>query len=255
MPTAADARLEVARLIGRQVQRKPDSVLGLATGSTPVGVYALLAEMHARGELDFSRVTSFNLDEYVGIGPEHPASYRYYMDENLFRRINIRRENTYLPDGMTADIPGHCAAYEEAIRRAGGIDLQLLGVGGNGHIAFNEPGSSLASRTRLKTLAPQTAADNARFFPDPTKMPLHVITMGVGTVMEARQCVLLATGANKTDIVARFVEGPVSAFVPASVLQLHPNAVIVLDEAAAAKLVNSEYYRWVYDHKPAWQRV
>jgi len=254
-PDAAGAQQEAAKILRRQIQRKPGSVLGLATGSTPIAVYAALVKMHEQGELDFSRIATFNLDEYVGLAPDHPCSYREFMREHLFGKVNIVAENIHFPDGLAKDVPAHCAEYEAAIARAGGIDLQLLGIGRDGHIGFNEPSSSLASRTRIKTLTPQTVKDNAKFFGSPDKVPRHVITMGVGTIMDARHCLLLATGEAKADVVARMAEGAVTADVPASILQMHPACTLVVDEPAAAKLKRHEYYRWVYDNKPQWQRV
>ena len=254
-PTVAEAQRETAKILRRQIQTKPDSVLGLATGSTPISVYAELVAMHRRGELDFSRVVTFNLDEYVGLPADHPCSYREFMREHLFSKVNIPSQNIHFPDGRTTDVPAHCAEYEEAIARAGGIDLQLLGIGREGHIGFNEPSSSLASRTRIKTLTPQTLKDNARCFGSPDKVPHHVITMGVGTIMDTRQCLLLATGEAKAEAVARMAEGPITADLPASILQTHPICRLVVDEAAASQLKRSDYYRWVYDNKPDWQRA
>jgi glucosamine-6-phosphate deaminase len=254
-PTAAEAQQEAARILRRQIQRQPASVLGLATGSTPIPVYEHLVKMHERGELDFSRIVSFNLDEYVGLTPDHLCSYREFMRQHLFGKVNIAPKNIHFPDGLAKDIPAHCAEYEAAIVRAGGIDLQLLGIGRDGHIGFNEPSSSLASRTRIKTLTPQTVKDNAKCFGSPDKVPRHVITMGVGTIMDARHCLLLATGEAKADVVARTAEGPVTADVPASILQMHPACTLVVDEPAAARLKRRDYYRWVYDNKPDWQRV
>jgi glucosamine-6-phosphate deaminase len=253
--TVADTQREAAKILRRQIQRKPDSVLGLATGSTPIGVYAELVAMHQRGEVDFSRVATFNLDEYVGLAPEHPCSYREFMRQHLFSKVNIRPANIHFPDGLAKDVPAHCADYEAAIKRAGGIDLQLLGIGREGHIGFNEPSSSLASRTRIKTLTPQTLKDNAKGFGGPDKVPHHVITMGVGTIMDVRECLLLANGEAKAEVVAGMVEGPITADLPASILQMHPVCRVVVDEAAASKLKRSDYYRWVYDNKPEWQRV
>jgi glucosamine-6-phosphate deaminase len=247
--------VEAAKIIAHLIRTKPNAVLGLATGGTPVLLYAELVRMHKDSGLDFREVTTFNLDEYVGIGPQHPSSYAQYMRENLFAQVNLRPDRVHIPDGMARDIPGECAGYEAAIQRAGGIDLQVLGIGVDGHIGFNEPGSSLASRTRIKTLTERTLQQNARYFPDPKEIPHHVITMGVGTIMEARHCLLLATGDPKSAVVAQFVEGPVTATVPASILQMHPRATVILDEAAAANLRRQSYYRWVYDNKPAWQRV
>lgn len=238
-----------ARMITRLLREKPDAVLGLATGSTPLGLYQVLIGMG----LDWSRVRTFNLDEYIGLPREHPQSYHSFMWENLFRHVNIRPENIRIPDGNTEDIPGFCAAYEAEIREVGGIDLQVLGIGTDGHIGFNEPTSSLASRTRIKTLAPQTRKDNARFFGNEENVPHHVITMGIGTIMEARQNVLLAFGLGKARAIAEAVEGPVTALNPASVLQMHPVVKFCLDEAAASELTRADYYRWVYENKPSWQ--
>src|SRR5262245_13953947 len=253
--TLAETQQEAAQILQRQIRRKRRSVLGLATGSTPIGVYAILCEMHARGELDFSQVTTFNLDEYVGLSPGHRCSYREFMREHLFSKVNVAPERIHFPDGLAADIPAHCADYEAAIAQAGGIDLQLLGIGRDGHIGFNEPSSSLASRTRIKTLTRQTLKDNAACFGGADQVPHHVITMGVGTIMDARQCLLLATGEAKADAVAGMVEGPIMADLPASILQLHPVCRLVVDEAAATKLRRAEYYRWAYSNKPEWQRA
>jgi len=243
-----------ARMIAGLIRRKPDAVLGLATGSTPLGLYRELVRMHREEGLDFSRVTTFNLDEYIGLAPDHPQSYRRFMFENLFNHINSPVERIHIPDGMTDDVPAFCEAYEQAIRDAGGIDLQVLGIGTDGHVGFNEPSSSLASRTRIKTLTRQTLSDNARFFENPDEQPHHVITMGIGTIMESRQVVMLAFGANKAEAVSRTVEGPVCAMMPASVLQFHSKAHLILDDASAAGLAKADYYRWVYANKPDWQR-
>jgi glucosamine-6-phosphate deaminase len=252
---AAAVQEEAAKIIAAQVRTKPASVLGLATGSTPIGVYSLLAAMHREKGLDFSRVSTFNLDEYVGLPSSHPQSYREFMRQHLFSQVNVAPERIHFPDGLAKDVPAHCAEYEAAIRQAGGIDLQLLGIGSDGHIGFNEPASSLASRTRIKTLTPRTVKDNARFFGSVDQVPRHVITMGVGTIMETRACLLLAMGENKADAVAGMAEGPITANLPASVLQMHPVCKLVVDEAAASKLRRADYYRWVYDNKPVWQRV
>jgi glucosamine-6-phosphate deaminase len=221
-PTPAEASVIAARIIAQLVRRKPDCVLGLATGSTPVATYKELIRMHREEGLDFSHVTTFNLDEYVGLPPEHAQSYHEFMRENLFRHINVNPQRIHIPNGMAADVPRQCAEYEESIRAAGGIDLQILGIGSDGHIGFNEPTSSLASRTRIKTLTERTRQDNARFFDnDLSQVPMHCITMGVGTIMECRQVLLLAFGANKANAVAEAVEGPISAMNPASILQMH----------------------------------
>jgi glucosamine-6-phosphate deaminase len=250
-----DVSALAARVFRRQLQRKPASVLGLATGTTPLGLYRDLARLFEKRELDFARVTTFNLDEYAGLPRTHEQSYARYMRDNLFSKINVPEANIHIPDGTTRDIPRHCADYERRIRDAGGIDLQLLGLGSDGHIGFNEPSSSLASRTRLKTLTEHTIADNARFFASLEEVPRHVITMGVGTIMEARQCLVLATGEKKARAVAAMVEGPVTADAPASILQMHPVCTLIVDEPAAAQLRRADYYRWVYNNKPDWQCV
>ena len=255
-PTPEAGSIIAARIIAKLVRTKPDCVLGLATGSTPLATYRELVRMHREDGLDFSRVTTFNLDEYVGLPPDHSQSYHAFMDEHFFRHVNVPRERIHIPDGMARDVPGECAHYEEAIRAAGGIDLQLLGIGSDGHIGFNEPTSSLASRTRIKTLTERTRADNARFFGgDLAQVPFHCITMGVGTIMASREVLMLAFGANKADAVAGAAEGPITAMNPASMLQMHPVARCVVDEAAAAKLSRRDYYRWVFDHKPEWQKI
>lgn len=249
--TPESATSVASRIVARLLQEKPDAVLGLATGSTPLLLYRALIDM----KLDWRRVTTFNLDEYIGLPQDHPQSYHSFMWENLFRHINIPGENVNIPDGNAKDVPGFCAAYEQRIRDAGGIDLQILGIGTDGHIGFNEPTSSLASRTRIKTLTPQTRKDNARFFASEAEVPGHVITMGIGTIMEARQNLMLAFGANKAQAIAAAVEGPITTINPASILQMHPDAKVCLDAEAAAQLTRAEYYRWVYDNKPDWQRL
>ena len=255
-PTPEAGGVIAAQIIAKLVHSKPDCVLGLATGSTPLGTYRELIRVHREDGLDFSKVTTFNLDEYVGLTAEHPQSYRAFMTENFFRHVNVDARRTHVPDGMARDIPAECARYEAAIVAAGGIDLQLLGIGTDGHIGFNEPSSSLASRTRIKTLTERTRADNARFFGgDLAQVPFHCITMGVGTIMASREVLLLAFGANKADAVAAAVEGPITAMNPASVLQMHPVAKCVVDDAAAVKLSRRDYYRWVFEHKPGWQKI
>lgn len=247
----SDQAAEVgARIIRKLLAEKPDAVLGMATGSTPVSMYRKLIEM----KLDWSQVTTFNLDEYIGLPVDHEQSYHSFMWKNLFSHINIKPENVHIPDGNAADVPRFCADYEAAIVAAGGIDLQVLGIGSDGHIGFNEPTSSLASRTRIKTLTERTVQDNARFFASADEVPRHVITMGIGTIMEARCNLLLAFGENKAEAIAGAVEGPITANNPASILQMHPSVKVCLDEAAAGKLARADYYRWVYDGKPEWQR-
>lgn len=241
-----------ADAVEQLVRRKPDAVLGLATGSSPLPVYEELAARHGQG-LDLSRASAFALDEYVGLPAGHPASYSEVIRREFTSRMNIAPENVHVPDGTAADIPAACTAYEEAIAAAGGIDLQLLGVGTDGHIGFNEPCSSFASRTRIKSLIEQTRRDNARFFDNLGGVPHHVITQGLGTIMAARHVILLATGAQKAQAVRDLVEGPVAAICPASVLQFHPHATILLDEAAASALKLADFYRHTYENKPAWQ--
>jgi len=228
-PTAEDASVIAARHVARLVRDKPNAVLGLATGSTPLPMYRELVRMHREQGLDFSGVTTFNLDEYVGLPPEHPASYHAFMWEHFFRQVNMRPEGIHIPDGLSSHIPAFCRKYEEAIVAAGGIDLQVLGIGSDGHIGFNEPSSSLASRTRIKTPTAETWRDNAEAFVVPDKVPFHVITMGVGTIMDARQVIILAFGDKKADAIAGAVEGPITAMNPASILQMHPVATCIID--------------------------
>lgn len=236
---------EAARIIAKQIKKKPDSVIGFATGGTPVGTYKELIRMHKEEGLDFSKLTTFNLDEYYGLGPDHPQSYYYYMFDNLFNHVNVDPKKVHIPDGLAKNVKDFCEKYEEEIKKAGGIDLQILGIGRDGHIAFNEPGSSLASRTRLVALAEETIKDNARFFEKEEDVPRFAISMGCGTIMEAKKLLLLANGEKKADAVTAFIEGPVTSQITSSVLQMHPDAVVILDEAAASKLKRKEYYRHV----------
>lgn len=249
-PSPEAASIIAARIVARLLREKPNAVLGLATGSTPLLLYRELIKL----KLDWRRVTTFNLDEYVGLAPEHRESYHSFMWENLFRHINIPKKNVHIPDGLAKDIPKFCGRYEKQIKAVGGIDLQVLGIGTDGHIGFNEPTSSLASRTRIKTLTPETRRDNARFFGSEDQVPHHVITMGIGTIMEARQCLMLAFGPNKAQAIAEAVEGPITSINPASVLQMHAVTKVCLDEAAAAQLKKAGYYRWIFSNKPEWQR-
>jgi glucosamine-6-phosphate deaminase len=241
-PDAESAGRRAARLVADLVRKKPDCVLGLATGSTPLGLYRELIRLHKDEGLDFSRVTTFNLDEYVGLGPAHPQSYRFFMQQNLLDHLNVNPSRTFVPDGRALDFELHCRQYEQRIRDAGGIDLQVLGLGSDGHIAFNEPGSSLGSRTRLKSLASETVRDNARFFGGEDKVPRLAVTMGVGTILESRRCLLLAFGGHKAAAVRDTVEGPITAQVTASALQLHREVIGLFDEAAARLLVRRDYY-------------
>ena len=269
LPSAGEVAQLAARIIAGLVRDKPGAVLGLATGATPRPVYAELVRRHREEGLSFARATTFNLDELIGLPPDDPASYHHYMSEALFAHVDLPVAARHLPDGMAPsdEIPGACERYEAAIRAAGGIDLQLLGLGADGHIGFNEPSSSLASRTRVKTLTEATRDAHRAAAPrspgagpgggggaGARELPRHVITMGVATILEARRCLLLAYGARKAVAVARTVEGPVTAMVPASALQLHPRATVIVDEAAAAELALADYYRGVYRDKPAWQR-
>lgn len=236
---------KAAEIISKQIRTKPDSVLGFATGGTPIGTYKELVRMHKEEGLDFSRITTFNLDEYYGLGPDHPQSYHYFMFSNLFNHVNIDPKRVHIPDGLAKDVEAFCKKYEEEIKKAGGIDLQLLGIGRDGHIAFNEPGSSLTSRTRLVALAEETIKDNARFFEKEEDVPRFAITMGCGTIMEAKKILLLANGEAKSDAVAAFIEGPITSQITASILQMHPDVTVIIDEAAASKLKRKEYYRHV----------
>jgi glucosamine-6-phosphate deaminase len=242
--------IAAAREVADILNAKPNAVLGMATGSTPLGIYKELVNMHQRGEVDFSHVTTFNLDEYVGLPITHPQSYHYFMHENFFRHVNIPPQNIHIPSGTTNNYRAFCEWYEKRITECGGIDLQILGIGSDGHIGFNEPGSSLSSRTRLKTLAKQTIDDNARFFRNRNEVPIYAITMGVGTIMQTRTIVLLASGANKASAVASAVEGPVTSMITASALQMHPNTLVYLDEGAAGQLKMREYFDWIQEKKP-----
>lgn len=248
------ASVVAARLISHLLREKPNAVLGLAAGQTPILLYNELVRKYREGHIDFSRVTTFNLDEFVGLRPDHPASYRSFMFKHLFDHVNIPRENIHIPDGMSTDIPEYCRQYEEAIRKAGGIDLQILGIGTEGHIGFNEPTSSLTSRMRTKTLTPRTRRDFADQFGGEDHVPRYILTLGLGTVMEARQCMLLAFGKRKASAISRTIEGPVTSMMPASVLQMHPVVKVFLDTQAASLLQNTSYYQWVYDGKPEWQK-
>jgi len=230
---------EAAKIIAKQIKAKPDSVLGLATGGTPIGTYRELI----RKGLDFSGLTTFNLDEYYGLGPDHRQSYHHFMFDNLFNHVNIDPGKVHVPDGRAKDVNAFCEKYEEEIKKAGGIDLQLLGIGRDGHIAFNEPGSSLAARTQLVALAEETIEDNARFFDKREDVPRFAISMGCGTIMDARKLLLLANGEGKAEAVAELIEGPITSQITASVLQMHPDATVIIDEAAASKLRRKEYYK------------
>lgn len=227
---------KAAEIIKEAIQAKPNLVLGLATGSTPLGCYQELIQMYKAEKLDFSKVVIFNLDEYLSLSADHPQSYNYFMYENLLDYININRENFHIPDGTTKNIEKFCQEYEEKIQKAGGIDLQLLGIGSDGHIGFNEPGTPFGSRTQLVRLAESTIRDNSRFFEREEDVPKFAITLGVQTIFEAKKILLLASGGNKADAVAKFIEGPITPQTTASILQKHPDTIVILDEAAALKL-------------------
>ena len=225
-----------ATVIAAQIITKPDSVLGLATGGTPLGVYSALARMHWEGMLDFSQVKTFNLDEYIGIGRDHDQSYYFYMNKNLFSKINIKKENINIMEGITEDVDAVCAEYEMAIKASGGIDLQLLGIGGNGHIGFNEPGDFFPQETHLVELAESTIDANSRFFPNKDDVPKTSITMGIGSIMRARKILVVASGAGKAEILARMVYGKVSPQLPASILQFHSDVTVITDTDAGSML-------------------
>lgn len=232
----------------------PDAVIGLATGSSPVGVYDELGRRVHAGQLSLSGARAFMLDEYVGLTEDHPERYRNVIQRDFVAKVDIDPDAVSGPDGGAEDLLAACAAYEQAIAQAGGVDLQILGIGTDGHVAFNEPGSSLASRTRLKTLTRQTRADNARFFDnDMTAVPQHCLTQGIGTILEARHLLLVANGRQKAEAVHQLVEGPVSAMWPATALQLHPHVTVVLDEPAASRLQLASYFKETYSTKPPWQ--
>jgi glucosamine-6-phosphate deaminase len=240
---------EAVKLIHQSWQKKKDLVLGLATGKTPIGVYEGLIRLYREREMDFSEVSAFSLDEYLGLQEDHPQSFAFYMQQNFFQHINIKKENIFRLDGLPEDIKAHCHEYEKKIRMAGGIDIQILGLGRNGHIGFNEPSSSLSSRTRVKTLTQETIAANTPFFLDKKQIPRYCLTMGIGTIMESRMVLLLASGQEKSQAIRQSIEGPITANIPASILQLHAQAKIIIDEEAAGQLERKSYYRWVYEHK------
>ncbi len=245
-----------ADAIGVLLGRKPDAVLGLATGSSPLAIYDELAARCDAGLITFGQARGFTLDEYVGLPADHAERYRNVIDRVFVSRVDFAPGAVQGPDGLATDIPAACAAYENAIRAAGGVDLQILGIGTDGHIAFNEPGSSLASRTRIKTLTRQTRIDNARFFGDDIEsVPTHCLTQGLATIMEARHLILVATGRSKSEAVHYLVEGAVSALWPATILQHHPHVTVLLDEAAARRLQLIDYYRETYLAKPDWQGI
>lgn len=260
----AEAGEIYARSVADLIKAKPDAVLGLATGSSPLAAYQALASLVAKESIDVSQVRGFALDEYLGLPLTHPESYHSTIHRTVVEPLGLDPAKVHVPGDVLEGAPltdgekvaGAGAAYDRAIAEAGGVDVQILGIGTDGHIGFNEPGSSLASGTRVKTLAEQTRIDNARFFDDDVnQVPMHCITQGIGTILKARHLVLLAFGAGKAEAIAETVEGGVSAFCPASALQLHPHATILIDEAAASRLRHKDYYKYAFAHKPAWQGI
>jgi glucosamine-6-phosphate deaminase len=240
-----DVYAEASSRVVEWIHKKPDAVLGLATGKTMLGVYKKLIAHHQKGLVDFSGVATVNLDEYLGLDRDNPLSFHSYMVQNFFQHVNIKKENILIPDSLPENVEAECEAYENAIRERGGIDVQLLGIGRDGHIGFNEPSSSLQARTRVKTLTDETLKDNF----GSAEGPRFAITMGIGTIMDAREIILLAVGGEKAKAVSCMVEGPVSASCPASALQLHPRVKVVLDTEAAHLLERKEYYVWIWEHK------
>jgi glucosamine-6-phosphate deaminase len=254
LPDATAAGELAADAITDLLDHKPDAVLGLATGSSPQPVYDALVERYEAGRISFAGTRAFSLDEYVGLEASHPERYANVIRRDFTSRVDFDADAVRGPDGLASDIPAACRDYEDAISTAGGVDLQILGIGTDGHIAFNEPGSSLASRTRIKTLTRQTRIDNARFFDDDLdRVPTQCLTQGLGTILEARHIVLLATGQGKAEAVHQLAEGGVSALWPATILQHHPHLSVLLDEAAAGRLQLADYYRQTWAAKPQWQ--
>jgi len=250
-----EAAAEVAASVVKKIiNSKENPVLGLATGGTPLRMYHELIRMKKSGELSFQKCTTFNLDEYAGLPREDERSYYYYMMINLFDHLDINRERVHLPDGNAKDLREACRKYEQQIKNAGGIDLQVLGIGANGHIGFNEPTGSFASRTWVKILSEQTIQDNSIYFDKLEEVPRHVVTMGIATIMESRHCLLLANGAKKADAIRKMIEGPISASCPASILQMHPRVTVVLDEESAYLLTLKDHYKWIEKNKLDWQR-
>ena len=227
---------KAANIISAQIILYPNSVLGLATGSTPLGVYRQLVEWYRKGDIDFSKIHSVNLDEYVGLSPEHKQSYHYYMKKNFFQHINIRPENTHVPDGLAKDTTAECARYDRLIAGLGGIDLQLLGIGHTGHIGFNEPDQDFNKMTHRVELKQKTIDANARFFSSADEVPRYALTMGIKAIMQAKKILLVANGESKADILYRSLFGPVTPAVPASILQHHPDVTVVADQAALSNI-------------------
>ncbi|MCL5408515.1 MAG: glucosamine-6-phosphate deaminase [Candidatus Omnitrophica bacterium] len=234
-----------AQLVKNRILNKNNLILGLATGSSPIGLYKELIKMCEKKEISFKKMKTFNLDEYYELNPDHPQSYRYFMNINLFDYIDINKKETYVPDGLAKDVDKFCSDYEKKIKSEDGIDLQVIGIGGDGHIGFNEPGTSLASRTHLVILDEQTIKDNARFFNSIDEVPKSAITMGVGTVLDTKEILLVANGIKKAKIVAQALEGPITSMVTCSAIQLHPKVTVFLDKEAASELKRLSYYNFV----------
>ena len=228
--------MRAAGIVAAQISRKKNIVLGLPTGQTPVGMYQELIRRFRKGEIDFFKVTTFNLDEYYGLSPEHPQSYNYYMWQTFFSHINIKKENVFLPDGITKDVQKECQHYESLIEERGGIDLQILGIGDNGHIGFNEPAIALNSKTHLVNLSQATIQANSRYFKNFEEVPKKALTMGMGTILKAKQIILLASGMKKASAIAKTIKGQVSTEIPASLLQLHRDITIIIDKEAAREV-------------------
>lgn len=255
LPTPDDVGRVAAAHIAAVIAHKPAAVIGLATGSSPQGIYTDLKRRVDAGEISFADARGFALDEYVGIPLDHPESYASVIARDVVEPLGFDPSRVRVPDGRAGDLEFAAKEYDAAIRAAGGIDVQILGIGPNGHIGFNEPTSSFASRTRIKTLAPATREANARFFDSIDQVPTHCMTQGLGTILDAGRLVLVAQGENKAAAIAGAVEGPLSSFVPGSALQLHEHATVIVDEAAASQLTHGDYYRYTYEHKPDWQRA
>lgn len=254
MPSADEAAKLAAGFIAAAIRQNPSMVLGLATGSTQEPVYAELVRMHEQEGLDFSGITTYNLDEYIGLAGDDPCSYRYFMDDNLFDHVNVDKSKTFVPDGMAEDPYEEGRRYDAAIAEAGGVDLQLLGIGNDGHIGFNEPLSGFSTGTRPVVLNKITIEQNRPLFDDPARIPHHAITMGVGTVLAARRNLMLATGSHKAEVVKAMVEGPMTSRYSASALQLHHDSIVILDEDAAADLEFADDYRFMYENDLRWSR-
>ena len=253
VPTPDDAARVVAGVMATVLTTMPSPVLGLATGSSPVGAYNVLIDEHRAGRVSFAHASAVLLDEYVGLPADHHETYRAFIRRALTDEVDLPVERLFGPDVWAVDLAGACARYEHLLAELGGVDLQLLGIGSDGHIGFNEPTSSLGSRTRIKTLTEATRQDNARFFPSLDDVPRHVVTQGLATILDARHLLLVAAGHGKAAPIARAVEGPLTSMCPASVLQLHPHVTVVVDDAAAAELQLADYYRSVFAAKPDWQ--